>query len=336
MQRILSGIQPTGVLTIGNYLGALKRFVELQHEADCFFCVVDLHALTMPKDPAELRANTLRVANLYLASGLNPDKASLFIQSHVPAHSELAWLLSCQTGMGELGRMIQFKEKSKNDENAGVGLFTYPVLMAADILLYQADAVPVGEDQKQHLELARDLAGRFNYRYGEVFKVPEPLITKQESGARIMGLDDPTKKMSKSAPSEMNWIGLLDDPDVIRNKIKRAVTDSGREVCYDPENKPAVSNLMVIYSQFSGLTIEAVRQKYEGGPGYGPFKKDLAEVVVEGLRPLQERYRELQNSGEAQRALSRGAERANEVAETTLKRAKEALGLTLREQFYVG
>lgn len=332
-KRVFSGMQSTGLLHLGNYLGALKQWIPLQEDYDAFYCVVDLHALTVPRDPAELHRDSLTVANLYLAAGLDPNKATLFLQSHVPAHAELAWLLTCQATMGELSRMTQFKDKSHGDENPGVGLFAYPVLMAADILLYDADLVPVGDDQKQHLELTRDLAGRFNHRYGETFKLPQPVIAEQQAGARIMGLDDPTKKMSKSAPSPLNYISLLDSADTIAKKIKRAVTDSGREVRYDPENKPAISNLMVIFSQLSGLSLAEIEAKFAGGPGYGPFKKELAEVVIEAITPIGERYRQLEADGVAREVLAKGAERARAVAEVVLRRAKERLGLVLPTEF---
>lgn len=327
MKRILSGIQPTGNLHLGNYLGALKRFVQLQNEADCYFCVVDLHALTVPRDPADLREKTMEVATLYLAAGLDPGKMTMFIQSHVRAHTEASWLLECVARIGELNRMVQFKEKSKGSDSVSVGLYTYPVLMAADILLYQADAVPVGEDQKQHLELSRDLAERFNRQYGEVLTVPQPLIG--EVGARIMGLDNPRKKMSKSAGSPANFIALLDDPDTIVKKIKRAVTDSENVIRYDPEEKPGISNLLVIYSLLSGESIPSLEQKYQG-VGYGQFKRDLAEVVVDHLVPIQERYRELRQSGDVERVLAAGAEQASRVAEETLAKMREAMGLVPR------
>ncbi len=327
MKRILSGIQPTGNLHLGNYLGALKRFVQLQHEAECYFCVVDLHALTVPRDPADLREKTMEVATLYLAAGLDPDKMTMFIQSHVGAHAEASWLLECVARVGELDRMIQFKEKSKGSDSVSVGLYTYPVLMAADILLYRADAVPVGEDQKQHLELCRDLAERFNRNYGDVLTVPEPLIGKL--GARIMGLDNPRTQMSKSAGSPANFIALLDDPDTIVKKIKRAVTDSENEIRYDPEAKPGISNLLVIYSLLADESIPSLEHRYRG-VGYGQFKRDLAEVVVEHLQPIQKRYRELRQSGDVERVLAEGAERAGRVAQETLIKMKEAMGLLPR------
>lgn len=324
MQRVLSGIQPSGSLTIGNYLGAIRQFVELQHSADCYFCVVDLHALTVPQDPRELRQKTLEVANLYLASGIDPQLATIFVQSHVPAHAELAWLLQCMTYYGELGRMTQFKEKAGGKETVTAGLYTYPVLMAADILLYQTDLVPVGEDQKQHVELTRDIAQRFNNRFGPAFVVPEPMI--QKVGARIMALDDPLHKMSKSTDNPESAIFMLDSPDAIRRKIKHAVTDSGREVRYDPENKPAISNLMEIYSLCAGETLQQVADRYSGR-GYGEFKKDLAEVVINRLAPLQARYHELAESGEVLSILSAGAAKAATVANATLAVVQEKMGL---------
>jgi tryptophanyl-tRNA synthetase len=327
MKRILSGIQPTGNLHLGNYLGALKRFVQLQDEADCYFCVVDLHALTVPRDPADLRDKTMEVATLYLAAGLDPEKVTMFIQSHVRAHTEASWMLECVARIGELNRMTQFKEKGKGSDSVSVGLYTYPVLMASDILLYQADAVPVGEDQKQHLELSRDLAQRFNREYGEVLTVPQPLIG--EVGARIMGLDNPEKKMSKSAGSPANFIALLDDPDTIVKKIKRAVTDSENVIRYAPEEKPGISNLLVIYSLLSGESIPSLEQRYQG-TGYGQFKRDLAEVVVDHLVPIQKRYRELRQSGDVERVLKAGAEQASRVAEETLTKMRDAMGLVPR------
>ncbi len=325
MKRIFSGTQPTGEIHLGNYLGALKQYVELQNGAECYFCVVNLHALTIPRDPADLREKTLDLAAIYLAIGLDPKKATLFVQSHVPAHTEAAWLLQCISRIGELSRMVQFKEKSKGSaESAGVGLFTYPVLQAADILLYQADQVPVGEDQKQHLELTRDLAERFNRDYGEVFVIPEVLIPKV--GARVMALDDPTKKMSKSSDSKWNNIGLLDEPKQIEKKLKRAVTDSENEVRFDREQKPGISNLMTIYSALGGLSLAEIEKKYEG-VGYGQFKRDLIEVTLESLRPIQERYAEIRHSGYVEEVLRDGAERANKMANETLYKMREAMGL---------
>lgn len=322
-KRVLSGIQPSGKLTLGNYIGALKNFVTLQDEYDCNFMVVDLHAITVPQDPADLREQSESVAALYLAAGIDPNKANVYMQSHVRQHAQLGWLLTTLTYMGELERMTQFKDKSEGKESVGAGLFVYPALMAADILIYNADLIPVGEDQKQHLELTRDLAGRFNHRYGEYFTIPEPYIPKV--GARIMSLDDASKKMSKSNPNAGSYIGMLDEPDVIRKKISRATTDSGREVKFNPAEKPEVSNLISIYSQCSGLSISEVEQRYEGQM-YGPFKKDLAEVVVGTLEPIQQRYRDIRESGEIRNILRQGAERAAEMAEKTLRDVQERMG----------
>ncbi|WP_067932159.1 tryptophan--tRNA ligase [Alicyclobacillus kakegawensis] len=323
MKKVFSGIQPSGTLTIGNYLGAMRHFVSLQDEADCLFCVVDMHAITIPQDPKQLLHNTRSLAALYLAAGIDPKKSVLFVQSHVPAHAELGWLLQCVVHYGELGRMTQFKDKSDKAEVVTAGLFTYPALMAADILLYQTDLVPVGEDQKQHLELTRDLAERFNNRYGETFTVPEPMIPKL--GARIMSLEDPLKKMSKSDTRPGAYISMLDDPDVIRKKISRAVTDSEREVRYDVDNKPAISNLLTIYSLFSGQSVAELEAQYQG-QGYGPFKRDLGEAVVAGLAPIQARYREILESGEVDEILREGAERAAEKCRDTLRLVKERIG----------
>jgi len=326
MKRVLSGIQPSGTLTLGNYVGALKNFVKLQHECECYFSVVDLHAVTVPQEPAALRDQTEAVAALFIAAGIDPAKAVVFVQSHVPAHAELGWLMTTLAYMGELERMTQFKDKSAGKESVGAGLFVYPTLMAADILLYNADLVPVGDDQKQHLELTRDLAGRFNARFGELFTIPEPYIP--EVGARIMSLDDASKKMSKSNPNPASYISLLDEPDAIRKKISRAVTDSGREIRYDPKEKPEISNLMTIYANCAGLSLADIERKYEG-VGYGPFKKDLAEAVVSVLEPLQQKYRDIRSSGEIGRILEEGAGKASAVAERTLRRAKELMGFLL-------
>lgn len=323
MKTVLSGIQPSGLLTIGNYIGAMKNFVALQEDYNSYFMVVDLHAITVAQEPAALREASESVAALYLAAGLDPVKANIFLQSHVPQHAELGWIMTTLAAMGELERMTQFKDKSEGKDSVGAGLFVYPALMAADILLYNADLVPVGDDQKQHLELTRDLAGRFNHRFGDYFTVPEPFIPKV--GARIMSLDDGTKKMSKSNPNVGSFIALLDPPDVIRKKLSRATTDSGREVMYDPQNKPEISNLMSIYSQFSGLSLDEITVKYEGQM-YGGFKKELAEVVVAGLEPLQQRYRDIRESGEVHQVLRQGAENAQALAEKTLIAVKERMG----------
>ncbi|RRJ61913.1 tryptophan--tRNA ligase [Paenibacillus oralis] len=327
MKKVLSGIQPSGKLTLGNYIGAIKNFVTLQNDYACNFMVVDLHAITVPQEPAALTEQSEAVAALYLAAGIDPNKANVYLQSHVMQHAQLGWLLTTLTSMGELERMTQFKDKSAGKESVGAGLFVYPALMAADILVYNADLVPVGEDQKQHLELARDLAGRFNHRYGDYFTIPEPYIP--EVGARIMSLDDASKKMSKSNPNPGSYIALLDEPDVIRKKISRATTDSGREVKFDPENKPEVSNLITIYSQCSGLSIEEVEKRYEGQM-YGPFKKDLAEAVVSVIEPLQQRYREIRESGELRQILRQGAERASETAEKTLQDVQRLMGFVVK------
>jgi tryptophanyl-tRNA synthetase len=323
MKRVLSGIQPSGQLTIGNYIGALRNFVKLQHTYDCFFMIVDLHAVTVPQDPAALREQTEAVAALYLAAGIDPAKAAVFLQSHVHAHAELGWLMTTLTYMGELERMTQFKDKAAGKESVGAGLFTYPSLMAADILLYNADLVPVGDDQKQHLELTRDLAGRFNSRYGEYFRLPEPYIP--EIGARVMSLDDASKKMSKSNPNPGSYIAMLDEPDVIRKKISRAVTDSGREVKYDPKEKPEISNLISIYSHCADMGIAEIEAKYEG-QGYGAFKKDLAEIVVAALEPIQRRYADIRSSGELHSVLRDGAERAAAIADATVRDVKQRMG----------
>lgn len=324
MKRVFSGIQPTGILTLGNYLGAMKQWVALQETHDCFYCVVNLHAMTVMPDAEELRENTLSVAAMLVAAGLDPDKVTLFVQSDVAEHAELGWLLQCMATFGELSRMTQFKEKSREKEVITGGLFSYPALMAADILLYNTHLVPVGEDQRQHLELTRDIAQRFNNRYGGLFTLPEPFIP--EVGGRIMSLDDPEKKMSKSNPNPNSYIGLLDPPDTIRQKIMRAVTDSGREIYYDPENKGAVSNLLTIYSLCSGKTIETLEKDYEGR-GYGEFKKDLAEVVVECLKPIQARYNELKESGNINEILKNGAGKARAIAAPMMEKVRELMGL---------
>jgi tryptophanyl-tRNA synthetase len=327
LKRVFSGVQPSGDIHIGNYLGAMRQFVALQDDYECFFCAVDLHALTVPQDPKVLKEKTIELAALYLAIGLDPKKVTIFIQSHVPAHAELAWLLQCITYFGELSRMTQFKDKSKGKESVSVGLFTYPDLMAADILLYNTHYVPVGEDQKQHLELTRDIAQRFNNRFGETFVVPEPMILKL--GARIMSLTDPTKKMSKSDSDPNNRINLLDEPSVIKKKIMRAVTDSETEIRLDWENKPGVSNLLTIYSLFTGMEIEEVVNKFKG-QGYGTLKKELAEVVIDKLTVIQKNYKDLSRDY-VLKVLKEGAERAQAVAEKTLKEVKEKMGLILKD-----
>ncbi len=324
MKTIFSGIQPSGTITIGNYIGAMQQFVELQHDYNCYFCIVDQHAITVPQDPEQLRQNIRSLAALYLAVGIDPDKATLFIQSEVPAHAQAGWILQCISYIGELERMTQFKDKSAGKEAVSAGLLTYPPLMAADILLYNADLVPVGEDQKQHIELTRDLAERFNRKYKNIFTIPDIQLPKV--GARIMSLQDPSKKMSKSDPNKRAYISLLDEPKQIEKKIKSAVTDSEGSVRYDKENKPGVSNLLSIYSIFSGKTIEELEREYEG-IGYGQFKKDLAEVVIDKLKPIQEKYNELIDSQELDEILDRGREKANAVASETLKKMEDAIGL---------
>lgn len=324
MKTIFSGVQPSGTLTIGNYIGALKQFVELQHDYNCYFCIVDQHAITVPQDPEELRKNIRSLAALYLAVGIDPNKATLFIQSEVPAHAQAGWMLQCISYIGELERMTQFKDKSAGKEAVSAGLLTYPPLMAGDILLYSADLVPVGDDQKQHIELTRDLAERFNKKYADIFTIPDIHLPKV--GARIMSLQDPTKKMSKSDANKKAFISLLDEPKQIEKKIKSAVTDSDGIVKYDKENKPGVSNLLSIYSIFSGMSIEDIEKKYEG-KGYGVFKGDLAQIVIDELTPIQERYYELIDSKELDDILDRGAEKANEVAGAMVKKMEKAMGL---------
>ncbi len=328
MSRILSAIQPSGTLTIGNYLGALKRFVQLQDEHECFFFIVDQHAITVPQDKTELRRRTKELTALYLACGLDPQKATIFVQSEVPGHTQLAWMLTCNTHMGELERMTQFKDKSQKQNSKGLGissgLFMYPVLMAADILLYDIDFVPVGDDQKQHLELTRDLADRFNNRFGETFKVPEPLIGK--TGARVMSLQEPTKKMSKSDDNAKNFILMTDEPNVIRKKIKSAMTDTEGSIKFDRENKPGVSNLLEIYSAFTGETIAELEARYEGA-GYGTFKSELAEVVVAELEPIQKRMQELLKSSVIDDVLDEGAKKANQLAYKKVKKCEQRMGL---------
>jgi len=324
MARVLSGIQPTGEIHLGNFLGAIRNWVAEQHQEDSYFFVVDLHALTVPRDPAELRTKTLETALALVAAGLDPDVCTLFVQSHVHQHSELSLILESVAAMGELGRMTQFKDKARDgEESARVALFTYPVLQAADILLYDAERVPVGDDQRQHLELCRDLAGRFNHRYGDTFVVPEAALPKV--GARVMDLQDPTSKMSKSASSPQGTVALLDDPSVIARKFKRAVTDTGTDVVFDPVNRPGVSNLLQILAAATGREPAEVAKGYSQ---YGPLKIDTAEAVVELLRPVRERYGRLSADPGAVRAiLGQGGEKAGAIAAVTLARARGAIGL---------
>lgn len=325
--RTLSGIQPTGGIHLGNYLGAVRNWVDQQDIYDNVFSIVDLHAMTMPYDAANLRTRSLELASVLLASGIDPERSILFVQSDVREHAELGWILGTLATFGELSRMTQFKDKSRGSERIGAGLFIYPALQAADILMYDAVKVPVGEDQKQHIELTRDVAIRFNSTFGETFVVPEPDI-KQE-GARIMSLDDPAKKMSKSDPNPGSRIELGDSADVIRRKIKRAVTDSEGTVRYDPVEKPAIANLLTIYSLCSDKPISEIEQEYEG-KGYGAFKSDLAEVVLERIGPIQARLAELNESPEdVVRTLQDGAERARRIASAKMERVREVCGLGL-------
>ncbi|MGW6447229.1 tryptophan--tRNA ligase [Lentzea sp. NPDC055074] len=325
--RVLSGIQPTaGSFHLGNYLGAVRQWVALQEAHDAFYCVVDLHAITVEQNPKELRQNTRVSAAQLLALGIDPDRATLFVQSHVPEHAQLGWVMQCMTGFGEAARMTQFKDKSaRQEQSVGVGLFTYPILQAADILLYQAHYVPVGEDQRQHLELTRDLATRFNSRYGKTFRLPEAYIVKDT--AKIFDLQEPTAKMSKSVPGGV--VELLEDPKRSAKKIRSAVTDTGREVLFDVENKPGVSNLLTIYSALTGRSVESLVADYDG-KGYGDLKKDLGEVFTEWVTPVQERVKMyLDDVATLDKILAAGAERAREVASGTLRRTYDKLGFVL-------
>ena len=326
-QRVLSGIQPSGQLTIGNYLGALRHWVRVSGDFDCYFTIVDLHAITMPQDPEELRQGTREITALYLAAGINPQQSVVFAQSHVVAHSELAWLLTCMTPLGWLYRMTQFKDKAGKEEteSVGAGLLNYPVLMAGDILLYQAHAVPVGEDQRQHLEFTRDLAQRFNHHYGETFRIPTFFPTK--AGAKIMGFDDPTKKMSKSEESEYHALFLLDTPDQVWQKVRRAVTDNYREIRFSEEPERAgVNNLLTIYQAITDQSTAEVEEHFSG-KGYGDLKREVAEAINEILAPLQARYYEfIADPGYIDEILREGAERAALVADATLASVKERMG----------
>ncbi len=336
-KRIFSGIQPSGNLHIGNYLGAIANWIKLQDEFESIFCVVDLHAITVPQDPETLRKKTLEIAKIYLAAGIDPKKSSIFIQSQVSEHAELCWILNTIAKMSELEKMTQFKDKTQAgvSEGIGVGLFDYPVLMAADILLYGTEVVPVGEDQKQHVELARDLAKRFNHKFGETFIVPKAFV--KEEGMRVMGLDDPTKKMSKSATSEYNYISLTDDAETVKRKIKKAVTDSGSEIVYsdDPPRvdeasprveagKPALKNLINIYASFSGKTPKEIEALYVG-KGYGDFKNDLAEVINNFLTPFQEKLAAISDE-DALEILRAGAEKVRPLAKAKLDDVKKKVG----------
>lgn len=325
-KRILSGVQSTGNLTLGNFLGAINNWVNMQEEYDCYYMIADLHSLTVRNDPKILKENAKKLIALYVAAGLDPEKNNIFVQSHVSAHSELSWILNCYTYMGELSRMTQFKDKSaKHADNINSGLFTYPVLMASDIILYQTDLVPVGEDQKQHLELTRDIAERFNKIYGDTFKIPEPYITR--SGAKIMGLQNPEAKMSKSATNLNDVIFLNDTPEDIIKKFKKAVTDSENLVKFDPESKPGVSNLIQIYGAVTGKTKEEIEKEFTG-IGYGIFKMTVAEAVVEKLKPIQEKYNELlANEDYIKQIYIKGDNNARIIADKTLKDVKEKVGL---------
>ncbi len=322
---MFSGIQPSGDLHIGNYIGAIKQWVERQDERENVFCIVDLHAITVPQDPEVLKRKIRELTALYLACGIDPKKSVVFVQSHNFDHAQLAWILNCFTSVGQLQRMTQYKDKAKKQKDfISAGLFDYPVLMAADILLYDIDEVPVGDDQKQHVELTRDIAERFNGRYGkDILRLPVPVIDRL--GARIMSLQDPNSKMSKSDENENGKINLLDDLDVVRQKIKRAVTDSGTEIVMR-EDKPAMSNLLQIYAELSGRSVGDLEEEY-AGVGYGKFKEDLGEVVLAALRPIRERYKEVMDSGEIEKILADGAERAKAVSSKTLKRVESVVGL---------
>ncbi|WQS58457.1 tryptophan--tRNA ligase [Helicobacter pylori] len=322
-KRVFSGIQPTGQIHLGNYLGAIKHWVELQDEYENLFCIVNSHAITLPIEPTFLKSQTYELVKLLLACGIDPNQSGLFIQSEVDEHPALAWLLDCQVSMGEMQRMTQFKDKSlKNPKSVNVGLFNYPILMASDILLYQSDLVPVGEDQKQHLELTRNVAEKFNRDFGDCFKVPEPLIAKV--GARVMGLDDPKVKMSKSHKGANHAIFLLDEPDVIVKKIKKAATDSMGVIAFD-ETREGIFNLLNIYMLLSDESPEKIEERFKN-KGYGDFKKELAEIVIQSLKPIQERYREISDD-EVKAVLNCGAEKARPLARATYQKAKELMGL---------
>jgi tryptophanyl-tRNA synthetase len=327
--RVFSGIQPTGRKTLGNYSGGFRQYAQTQETHDAFFCIVDLHSITVDYDPQELRDATLDLAAMLFATGLDAERSTVFCQSHVTAHSEAAWLLSAVASYGQLGRMTQFKEKSDRHEFVSAGLFTYPVLMAGDILLYQTDLVPIGDDQRQHLELARDIAERFNYRYGETFRVPDGKFP--EVGGRIMDLQEPSNKMSTTLSSEQGAVYLTDSPDAIRKKFKSAVTDSGREVRYDPEQKPGVSNLLEILNVVTGDPIDALEQRFDGS-GYGDFKEAVGEAVVELLAPIHEKFQALRaDERELQRLLAVGAEKARRTSEPTVEAMYDRMGFVKAE-----
>ena len=323
--RVLSGIQPTGAKHLGNYIGAIRNYVALQDDGEAFFCIVDLHSITTEYEPDELRESTLSLAALLLAAGLDPDRCTLFVQSHVPAHPEAAWLLGSVTSFGELRRMTQFKDKGEQQEFVSAALFGYPVLQAADILLYQTDLVPIGEDQRQHLELARDVAERFNTRYGGTFRLPDAMIPKV--GGRVMDLQEPAKKMSTTGGTAQGTVGVLDPPDTIRKKFKSAVTDSGTDVRHDPDGKAGISNLIEILSIMSGDEIPAIEARYDDGGGYGAFKSDVAEAVVSVFDPIRVRYEELRaDEPQLRSMLARGADKARAASAPTLEQMYERMG----------
>jgi tryptophanyl-tRNA synthetase len=326
-KRIFSGVKPSGAMHLGNYLGAISQWVDMQERYECIFCVVDYHAITVKQDPALLGGNVIDIAKIYLASGIDPAKSIIFQQSDISAHTELAWILNCASArISDLKKMTQFKDKAgNNQENVSVGLFDYPVLMAADILLYDTELVPVGDDQKQHVELARDLAKRFNHHFGEAFVIPDVKIKKE--GARIMGLDNPEKKMSKSAPSESNYIALGDSPEKAAKKIMRAVTDTEKEIKFDLEKKPAISNLLNIYSLLSGQKIKDIEKAFIG-KGYGDFKKELAEIVIKFLSEFQARVNGISDD-DVKKILDEGAKKAEPIANKTLKKVKEKIGINI-------
>ncbi len=324
MKTLLSGIQPSGLLTIGNYIGALKQFIDLQNDYDCYFFIADLHSITVQQNPVELRKNIRSLVAMYVAVGIDPSKVTFFVQSEVPAHAQAGWIMQCISQIGELERMTQFKDKSVGKESISAGLLTYPPLQAADILLYNTNVVPIGDDQKQHLELTRDLAERFNKRYSPIFTIPEPHILKV--GARIMSLTDPTKKMSKSDENPKSYISLLDNVKTIEKKIKSSVTDSDGIIKYDSENKQGIANLLTIYSVLSSKPIKELEDAYKD-KGYGAFKGDVANIVIDTFAPIQERYYELLESKQLDDILDKGAEKANSVANEMLKKMKYAIGL---------
>lgn len=325
---IFSGVQPSGIPTIGNYIGAMRGFAELQDEYDATYCIVNQHAITVQQDPKELKLMTRQLAALYIALGIDPEKSTIFVQSDVAAHAQAAWIVMCNTGLGELERMTQFKDKSSKQESIGAGLLVYPPLMVADIILYDAHYVPVGDDQKQHIELTRDFVDRFNARYGKKLLVkPDGIFPK--AGGRVMSLQDPTSKMSKSDSNPKSYISMLDEPKVITKKIKSAVTDSLGIVQYDKVNQPAVANLLEMYAVLNNETITSIVARYEG-QGYGAFKTDLAEVVVSVLEPIQTRYKELMKSDELDAILAAGAVKASETANRTLARMEQAIGLSYK------